>query len=462
MLFDDLGRGSTDDTYTWNEYGRPAINTSMSVSALIQSGAIDAVYHGGDISYATGYIAVWDFYLDMISPMAGGALYLTTVGNHESDYYNSSTQFQNNDSGGECGIMATKLIPEPSPATTDEPWWSYDVGLMHLIGMSTEHNFTVGSKQYLWLENDLRSINRTLTPWVIFGGHRAMYLNSNYGPPTSYAPTSDGIVSEAMIANIEPLLYKYRVNIGFYGHNHAVQRQAAVLTSRVVQFSEEVEINGETVHFHDDPQATVHYVVGTGGAGFTMNAVTPAPVWSEMCFYQWGYAVVSAVNASYLTWEWINSANDEVQDRMAIYQTTNWNYSWHATFVDDSASSAGGGDAAIVIIAVVCTLLAIAIITYMYHAYNLGKYPFNTYGGPKESIFTFTESSVAIQSPLLQTPPQYESTSRTISASTSGSPLRLAQALRSGDKQPLVDGSAYGPNSLNSAIAASPRASGSL
>ena len=304
VLFDDLGRGSTDDTYTWNEYGRPAINTSMSVGALILSGSIDAVYHGGDISYATGYIAVWDFYLDMISPMAGGALYLTTVGNHESDYYNSSTQFQNNDSGGECGVMATRLIPEPYPATTDEPWWSYDVGLMHLIGMSTEHNFTIGSKQYLWLENDLKNINRSLTPWVVFGGHRAMYLNSNYGPPSSYASSSDGIVSDAMIANVEPLLYKYRVNIGFYGHNHAVQRQSAVLTSRVVQYAEKTTINGETVYYHDDPQATVHYVVGTGGAGFTMNAVTPAPSWNELTFYQWGYAVVTAVNESYLTWEW--------------------------------------------------------------------------------------------------------------------------------------------------------------
>ena len=44
---------------------------------------------GGDISYATGYMAVWDFFLNMISPIAGRTLYLTTVGNHESDYPNS-------------------------------------------------------------------------------------------------------------------------------------------------------------------------------------------------------------------------------------------------------------------------------------------------------------------------------------------------------------------------------------
>ena len=45
-------------------------------------------------SYARGYMAVWDFFLNMISGMASGALYLSIVGNHEVDaphsrsYYN--------------------------------------------------------------------------------------------------------------------------------------------------------------------------------------------------------------------------------------------------------------------------------------------------------------------------------------------------------------------------------------
>ena len=34
-------------------------------------------------------MAVWDFFLNMISPISGSVLYLTTVGNHESDYPNS-------------------------------------------------------------------------------------------------------------------------------------------------------------------------------------------------------------------------------------------------------------------------------------------------------------------------------------------------------------------------------------
>lgn len=319
ILFDDFGRGSSDMAFTWYEYGRPAYYTAMSVGAEVAQGNIDAIYHGGDISYATGYLAVWDFFLDMLAPMASGTLYLTTVGNHESDWYNSSTYFNNSDSGGECGVMTTRLIPMPAPATTNKPWWSYDVGLIHLIGISTEHDYTIGSEQYLWLENDLKSIDRTKTPWVIFGGHRAMYLNSNYGGSVS----SDIVVMDNMITNLEPLLYKYRVNLGFYGHNHVVQRHSAVYNKQVVQASRSYvdEVTGETIHIQEDPQATVHFVIGTGGASFTVNYVTPYPSWNEDVFYQYGYAKVTAVNATYLDWQWVLNSNNEVLDHFVLTQS---------------------------------------------------------------------------------------------------------------------------------------------
>ena len=57
--------------------------------------------------------------------------------------------------------------------------YSYDFGLVHFIMMSTEHNFEPNSRQYRWLENDLKKIDRKKTPWVIFGGHRAMYASQD-------------------------------------------------------------------------------------------------------------------------------------------------------------------------------------------------------------------------------------------------------------------------------------------
>lgn len=317
ILYDDLGRGTLDDTYTWNEYGRPAIKTAMSVGAKVQSGLIDAVYHGGDISYARGYMAVWDFFGDMLTPITSGTLYLTTVGNHESDWPNSASYFNGTDSGGECGVLTTTLYPMPQPATVDQPWWSYNVGLIHFIGMSTEHDFTIGSKQYLWLENDLMNVDRQKTPWILFGGHRAMYINSNYSGSVS----SDESVMNLMIDNLEPLLYKYKVNIGFYGHNHVVQRQSAVYNRTVVQHPEkQILDDGSILWVHNNPQATVHMVVGTGGASFTFNSIPDKPSWNELYFYKWGYAQVTAINSTHLDWKWIDNEDDSVIDHMLLIQ----------------------------------------------------------------------------------------------------------------------------------------------
>ena len=45
--------------------------------------------------------------------------------------------------------------------------------------MSTEHDFSPDSRQYKWLETDLKKIDRKKTPWVIIGGHRAMYCSQD-------------------------------------------------------------------------------------------------------------------------------------------------------------------------------------------------------------------------------------------------------------------------------------------
>ena len=46
ILYDDMGRGSSDDSFTWSEYGRPAYLTANAVGAEVARGDIDAVYHG--------------------------------------------------------------------------------------------------------------------------------------------------------------------------------------------------------------------------------------------------------------------------------------------------------------------------------------------------------------------------------------------------------------------------------
>ena len=50
-MFADMGRGTDDDSVTWNEYGSPAFNTSVALTNAVHD--IDAAFLFGDISYAT-------------------------------------------------------------------------------------------------------------------------------------------------------------------------------------------------------------------------------------------------------------------------------------------------------------------------------------------------------------------------------------------------------------------------
>ena len=50
-MFADMGRGTDDDSVTWNEYGSPAFNTSNALTNAVHD--IDAAFLFGDISYAT-------------------------------------------------------------------------------------------------------------------------------------------------------------------------------------------------------------------------------------------------------------------------------------------------------------------------------------------------------------------------------------------------------------------------
>ena len=40
------GRGSMDDTFTWDYQGAPSIFTTDSVGSEVNNGLVDAVYHG--------------------------------------------------------------------------------------------------------------------------------------------------------------------------------------------------------------------------------------------------------------------------------------------------------------------------------------------------------------------------------------------------------------------------------
>ena len=116
--------------------------------------------------------------LSMISAPHHFTLY--TAGNHEMDVPTSF--IPGTDSGGECGVTYSQRYIMPAPANTrrsDSPWYQFIVGPIQFIMMSSEHDFRPGSSQYSFLQHALSAVNRKQTPWLVFLGHRPMYVDSS-------------------------------------------------------------------------------------------------------------------------------------------------------------------------------------------------------------------------------------------------------------------------------------------
>eukprot|EP00958_Prasinococcus_capsulatus_P018616 scaffold2195_cov430-Prasinococcus_capsulatus_cf.AAC.2 len=164
--YGDMGRGTYDDTFTWQEYGTPSINTTKRLAANAENGDIKAVFHIGDISYARGYGAVWDEWLDMASAYAHQVPYFVLQGNHEYDgdlsrvvwpptFTDEITIFPKNDSGGECGVATSAYLRSPSDTSEYGTYYSYEIGGLHIIGSDRdyEHGMSLSTDCYRYFLN---------------------------------------------------------------------------------------------------------------------------------------------------------------------------------------------------------------------------------------------------------------------------------------------------------------------
>jgi len=200
------------------------------------------------------------------------------------------------------GSPMKKRFPMPRPSL-DEAWYAFDYGSIHFVLMSTEHNFTEGSPQYSFLESHLACVNRSVTPWVVFAGHRPMYCDSVDPTPVP----KDGIQPVAMLLrqSLEPLLKNYSVDLALWGHDHSYQRTCHVYQEKC------------------DNVSTVHAIVGMGGQylGIKNYYESTTPPWIEVLDYKhYGFSRVSA-NATTLVLEFVWNDDAAVHDTMVLTQT---------------------------------------------------------------------------------------------------------------------------------------------
>ncbi|CAF1042516.1 unnamed protein product [Rotaria sordida] len=284
-----------------------AKSTINRVTSRIISTNVTCLLHIGDISYARGIGALWDAFMTQIQAIAARVPYMVGIGNHEYDHLTGGDKDPSGasgpggfrpkwgnygyDSGGECAVPMVRRFHSPLNGNSLF-WYSFDVGPIHIIYYSTEHDFRRQSDQYQWIEKDLRSVNRSRTPWLIVGSHRHMYTSESENPID--------LIKIMLQLYLEPLFYKYHVDINLYAHRHSYERSCRMFQHKCV----------------DD--GIVQVLIGMAGQDLDTGSYSGAE-WSLFHDQLFGYTTIFA-NKTYLHFTYYHDNDDYIADQFQLYK----------------------------------------------------------------------------------------------------------------------------------------------
>ncbi|ORY68372.1 Metallo-dependent phosphatase-like protein [Pseudomassariella vexata] len=312
----------------------------------------ELVVHPGDFAYADdwfvkiknlfvgedAYEAILEQFYDQLAPIAGRKAYMASPGNHEADCQEipntaglcptgqkNFTDFMNrfgmtmptafistsrNDTAKINANKAQQLANPPF-------WYSFEYGMVHVVMIDTETDFTnapdgpggsagldggpfgAPNQQLEFLETDLASVDRTVTPWLVLGGHRPWY--STGGGRNICAPCQ---------AAFEPLLYKYGVDLAIFGHVHNSQRFQPVYKG----VADPKGLN--------DPAAPMYIVAGGAGNIEGLSSVGTNVSYNAFAYADdFSYATVSFQDANNLEVEFIRSLTGETLDSSVLHKS---------------------------------------------------------------------------------------------------------------------------------------------
>ena len=270
------------------------------------SGEFSALIHAGDIAYDLGSLQGRNgmHFLRQMEPISSIMPYMVAPGNHEASAFNFSHY--------------KALYRMPHWEDTENLFYSFDVGLVHVLVYNTEVFFwpqCFGGPEmevmHRWMKKDLEvaNLNRAKVPWILVVGHRPMYcavtsfyynnplkglllknsaghcsyeeFASRHGWPsecphnkplacrpastnttfTNTTTTSTSVHSKQKWP-IEQLFHDLHVDIAVFGHIHAYARHFPISTDYNYQ---PYPPNATSVYVNPERGRTVHVTSGAGG-----------------------------------------------------------------------------------------------------------------------------------------------------------------------------------------------------
>jgi acid phosphatase type 7 len=298
------------------------------VNDLATTGAVDWVYHVGDIGYANDYAEklshldkniyewVWDEYMTRIEPATTAVPYMTCPGNHEWD---CSSQVCNWFAANFSAYRNRFAMPRVGTEWTKNGtnmWFSFDYGSVHFVSISTESDFKGQpfpdhfGDQVAWLDQDLaRARKDPKTQFIVVIGHRPLYCSNKEYSSSTGLPIG---VYRSIQLSFEELFHKYDVELFMVGHVHAYERTHPTYKSKI------------------SPGATTYIVNGAAGNqegldDWPWSWHTPRPVWSaKVHYFETGFGVLSVEGSkadpkqAQLVWRYYASFTGDLLDEHVI------------------------------------------------------------------------------------------------------------------------------------------------
>lgn len=329
---------------------QPSLNHTTIGRLATTTDDYEFIVHPGDLGYADdwylrtknvlngkdAYQAILEMFYEQLAPIAGRKMYMTGPSNHEAvcaeipelnklcpagqrDFMDFQTRFENSfprNFPSSSKSDQAKANAEKARGLAFPPlWYSFEYGMVHFTMIDTETDFDhapdqsdgsanlgagpFGSngQQLEFLEADLASVDRTVTPWVVVAGHRTFYSTGKAG-------------CEACRTAFEPILYKYGVDLGIFGHVHNSQRFQPL-------YDYKVDPNGLK-----DPKAPLYIVAGGAGNIEGLSKVGERPDYTAWAYDEhFAYATVSFVSENSLQIDFIRSSSGEKIDTAVLYKS---------------------------------------------------------------------------------------------------------------------------------------------
>ncbi|UZJ55797.1 hypothetical protein CBS101457_005117 [Exobasidium rhododendri] len=296
------------------------------------------IIHPGDFAYADDWIEDPSNYLDseaaytaiierfytQLEPISSNKPYMVSPGNHEANCqeipYTASLcppgQYNFSDFSNRFNGMMPTTFASTSKVSDSQSsrnyakmlahppfWYSFDYGMVHVVMIDTETDFddapdqpggsanldagpvAPSGQQLKFLDADLASVDRTITPWVIVAGHRPWYTVGDSSTPC--APCQ---------AAFEGLLYKYGVDLALFGHVHNLQRFAPIYNGTVDPAG------------YNNPKAPAYTVIGGPGNIEGHSDITPVTAGNKFAYNaNFGYGQLTFFNTTHLGMDFYRS-----------------------------------------------------------------------------------------------------------------------------------------------------------